>query len=607
MTSNKVPEKQVDAETENAKPKHVEQVDDKSHGTTEDVVRLERQDSNTTENLDNLVYDNEEEEPELHMRTYLALASIYLLLVGQGLAFQGPPSVLPYIGADLGDNVQQAWIPNALILVQAVLGPVICSASDVFQARKPILVGSCLLSLVGSAIAPGATNINRVIGAQCLLGVGLAAVPLSYVVPSEILPRKWRPMAQASTGIVAALMAVVGPLSIGALIKRDSHNGWRQYYWIEFAFWAAAAIGILLGYRPPKRHTRLDHLSLWQKLGHLDIPGCFLLTIGLTLFTFGLSVGGGVYPWASARTLATLVVGFVFLVFFGVYEWKWTTTGVLDHELFRGGKDRGRTFAICNALIFIEGVLGMGFIVFYGVVSNFLFTQDPFMTAVRVLAFNGFFLLSCPFWGLVSTKLRIVREPLLAGFVFLTAGTLGMATLQPGQNANQLIFGAIGGFGFGSLLILIVTAVQLSTPHSHIATATALTNSSRSVGGLILTAGMSTALSNGLISKVPSYVAKAAVTAGLASSSIEAFVGALTGNDPSALARIPGITPEITAKGLAALQHAYADSLRVIYIMAAPFGVVAIIACLFLGDMKKTMTYRVDAPMEDLHARHHHD
>lgn len=46
------------------------------------------------ENLGNIVYTNEEEEPELHLPTWIALGSIYLLLAGQGLAFQGPPAVV---------------------------------------------------------------------------------------------------------------------------------------------------------------------------------------------------------------------------------------------------------------------------------------------------------------------------------------------------------------------------------------------------------------------------------------------------------------------------------------------------------------------------------
>lgn len=131
--------------------------------------------------------------------------------------------------------------------------------------------------------------------------------------------------------------------------------------------WGATALGILLGYRPPKRHTRLDHLSFIQKLGHLDLPGGALLTVGLSLFLTGLNLGGGLYSWTNVRTLTTLVVGMALLVAFGVYEWKGTTTGILNHDLFKGGEAQGRTFAICVGLIFVEGVLLFAFVVFYPV------------------------------------------------------------------------------------------------------------------------------------------------------------------------------------------------------------------------------------------------
>jgi hypothetical protein len=41
--------------------------------------------------------------------------------------------------------------------------------------------------------------------------------------------------------------------------------------------------------------------------------------------------------------------------------------------------------------------------------------------------------------------------------------------------------------------------------------------------------------------------------------------------------------------------------------IAAPFGALACIACFFLGDMKAVMNYHVDAQMEDLHAKNHHE
>ena len=129
--------------------------------------------------------------------------------------------------------------------------------------------------------------------------------------------------------------------------------------------WGATALGIFFGYTPPTRHTRLDGMSFWQKLGQLDILGYTLLTAGLTLFLVALNLGGGLYAWTSARVLATLIIGLAVLLAFGVYEWKGTNTGILHHEMFQGGKNRGRTFGICVLLIFLEGVLLFSYIIFY--------------------------------------------------------------------------------------------------------------------------------------------------------------------------------------------------------------------------------------------------
>ena len=43
---------------------------------------------------DNLVYDDVDEEPELHARTYIALAAMFLLNLVQVFALQGPPAVV---------------------------------------------------------------------------------------------------------------------------------------------------------------------------------------------------------------------------------------------------------------------------------------------------------------------------------------------------------------------------------------------------------------------------------------------------------------------------------------------------------------------------------
>ena len=42
----------------------------------------------------NLVYDDDEEEPEIHARTYLALVAMFTLNLVQVFALQGPPAVV---------------------------------------------------------------------------------------------------------------------------------------------------------------------------------------------------------------------------------------------------------------------------------------------------------------------------------------------------------------------------------------------------------------------------------------------------------------------------------------------------------------------------------
>ena len=200
--------------------------------------------------------------------------------------------------------------------------------------------------------------------------------------------------------------------------------------------------------------------------------------------------------------------------------------------------------------------------------------------------------------------MRTIRVPLFTGFLLFTAGIVGFATIEPGDSLSSLAFAALAGIGFGAPLILVISGVQLSTPHHLIATATAVTTSSRAVAATVFTSIYAAAFSTRVDNKVPSYVPSAALAAGLPASSVEAFMKALTANDTAALEKIPGVSPSIIAASVAALKQAFADSVRVVYLIAVPFGVIACIACFFIGDMKKTMNYRVDAPVEDLHAKH---
>jgi hypothetical protein len=235
-----------------------------------------------------------------------------------------------------------------------------------------------------------------------------------------------------------------------------------------------------------------------------------------------------------------------------------------------------------------------------------LFEPDPFLEVARAQPAWIAGGLSTVVYGFASTKLKTIRGPLCVGFLILTGGLVGLATIQPGDSTSAIVFSGLVGMGFGAPLALIIAGVQLSTPFHLIATATALTTSSRAVAVAMFTAIYSATVSDRLAKYIPNYVAEAALRAGLPKTSLPAFVGAIASKNATALPTIPGVTPLIIGAGIGAVKHAFADGVRVVFMIAAPFGALACIACFFLGDMKATMNYHVDAPMENLYAKHHH-
>jgi MFS family permease len=136
-------------------------------------------------------------------------------------------------------------------------------------------------------------------------------------------------------------------LATGATVKYNvggDGQGWRWSYYLPAILNGVNVLLNFLFYRPPPtRIQRKDNaLTLFKSL---DLLGFFLAIAGLVLLTIALVWGGNMYAWDSVHTLASLIVGVVILIFFGVYEWKGTNRGLLDHRLFKN-----RNFAILLAL-----------------------------------------------------------------------------------------------------------------------------------------------------------------------------------------------------------------------------------------------------------------
>ena len=101
-----------------------------------------------------------------------------------------------------------------LSIMQAAFSPALSHASDQLGQRKYWLILPQLPMIAGAFIASRAVSMPNLLAGQLLVGFGLATTPIawvtrskfdalpdvlrrSYAAPSEILPRRYRPMAQA--------------------------------------------------------------------------------------------------------------------------------------------------------------------------------------------------------------------------------------------------------------------------------------------------------------------------------------------------------------------------------------------------------------------------
>ncbi|KAJ9606740.1 hypothetical protein H2200_008749 [Cladophialophora chaetospira] len=573
-----------------------------SRGSTDDKTPTSTYIEDSHHDKDgNLLYNEVDVEPELHWRTWVAFLAVWMINFTYSQTTAGPPAVLGYIGSDLNATESQSWIANSASIANAVFSPILSVASDTFQARKSIMVAACILAFIGAAISPGSESLWRLIFGLFFQGIGVAIVSIVYTVPAEIMPRRWRPMAQASILAGSALSCMIAPLSLGALIKQNAHTGWRNWFWFQTALWGFSTIALLVGYRPPKRHTRYDNYSIWKKLITLDLLGFFLFTAGLTLLITGISLGAAQFPWTAVETLAPLIVGIVTLAGFGVWEWKGTSTGMIPHAIWGAGNHSGRRFVICSLLITFEGLLHFCVLVFTPTQST-LFTTDPVKVTARLVPYYTCAMIGAIMYGYISTRLRTIRWPMMVGFIMFSAGVGALISVRPGDSVKALIFEGLAGFGLGAPLALVVAGVQLAVPYQVLATATALIASARAIGIAVFTAIFTVAFNRSMTSSIAKWIPRAAVLAGVPGPSIPDFVKAIANHDPN-VASIPGVTAAMVQAGILADKNALADALQVVFAIAMPFGVISAVMAYWLGSYKETMNYVVEAPVEELHAK----
>lgn len=120
--------------------------------------------------------------------------SLYYSILAQVFVVVAAGSVISFIIRDIGEPAIASWIIQGPLLMQSVLSPLVGRLSDVMD-RKYMASLPPIIAMVGSIICAKATNMNMLIGGGILIGVTLATIAIVQSIPSEILPLKYRPLA----------------------------------------------------------------------------------------------------------------------------------------------------------------------------------------------------------------------------------------------------------------------------------------------------------------------------------------------------------------------------------------------------------------------------
>lgn len=485
-------------------------------------------------------------------------------IVGAGLLAQ-PISQL------FGASNLSVWLSSILTIATSVLTPPVSLAAD-YWGRKWFVVILMACGFAGPIIIARATSMGIIIAGFSILGLSYGNQSLLFAIVSEVLPRRYRPLGQASVNLTAGIGAVIGLLMGGALLRYSELENYRVFWYVVGAISLVSAILCGFFYNPPPRKLEIS-LTLGEKLQRLDWVGFATFSPGLTLFCVGLAWSQNPYQWGNVHILAPFIIGVILLVAFLVYEWRLKRDGMLHHDLFKS-----RNFPLSLAAVFAEGLS-------FFTCNNYLPFQVSLFTGGTLwttgLHFAVVFFGSMAFAliaGIYSSKRKVIRSPLLAGFLSLLLFNILMATVTSHSPLTVLWgYPVFAGAGLGIILPIIMVAAQLDTPPELISTTSGLMTAVRSLGASIGLA-INNAIINSTLSKnlVPK-VAAATLPLGLPQASLPALITALLADNSSALQSIPGVTPAVAIAALAALKDAYGVAFRNAWITAACFVLVAVI------------------------------
>ncbi|KAH7121361.1 fungal trichothecene efflux pump [Dactylonectria macrodidyma] len=552
---------------------------EKEHENTEKVVHAD----GTIDYLDaKAVGGDVDEMPAGYFLSAKFIGTVTAQCLGSICAYLGwvlPANTLALINQDIGPSENINWVATMWTMGSSIGFLLFGRLSDMY-GRKYMVLGCTILGLIGCIIGSCAQSVEMLIAANVCNGVA-AAGQLSFgIVLGELVPNKWRGPVTSLVFLSSLPFAVFGPVIARAFFENTSSR-WRWSYFLGVILGALSLVLYFFFYHPPEyKQLHVNGKSKWQMTKDLDFIGIVLYISGCVLFLIGLSWGGTQYPWDSAQTLCTLLIGVALLGLFVVYEgFLCKTQPLMPPRMF---KNIG--FVAITTIATLGSMVYYSLTILWPTIISTVYTTDVTEVGWQSSVVGGGILLGQTIAGIcISYVPKVKYQCVIASglaFAFMTS----LTTISADRWAATIALGVLTCTAIGFVENISFPGVTLIWEPQDIGLATGVLGSIRGFGGAIAQALYVSVLNNELAKKIPANVIPAATDAGLPESSISDLLAGTATGDFSA---VPGITDAIISSVAAAMKDAYIGSFKIVFYTTIPFSFILFSMAFLVPNMEK--------------------
>ena len=463
---------------------------------------------------------------------------------------------LPTISEELGTGVSGLqWIVDGYVLVFASLLLTGGIAGDRYGRKRMFLAGLTIFT-VASVLCGLSQSTGQLVAARMLQGAGAALLmPGTLSIISVTFPPHERAKAIGLWAGMSALALALGPTVGGLMVE---HLGWQSVFFLNLPIGIAAFL-------VARRTVRESRSEVTREL---DLIGLVLGSAALLSATYGL-IEANQKGWTDPVIVASLVSAGVLLVVFLLYERR-SPKAMMPLRFFKiPAFSAGNTVAFSVSL----GMFATFF--FMSLYMQLIRGYTAFEAGVRFLPMTMMIIVTAPNAGRYASK-HGSRIPMTYGLILAGSGLVFLSRLDVDTPYWILaITFAMMGHGMGATMSPMTAAVMNAVGPQRAGLGSAMTNTSREVGGVFGIALLGTILTT----RLRSTLDPALSAIGLAPQH-QAAIEASAGHgqlDPAALA---GLSPEQQG----AVAQAFRDSFMSGFRLSLMFGGIVLLVAAVIAN-----------------------